>query len=306
MVNIVEKIDELKSKHRLRYPCNSNRASSLGDPCLRKLVYERTHWDQKALPDVNLQYIFDEGNLQEQAVIRDLMDAGFVITEQQRAYDWKKYNITGRIDGKISMNGEKPAPFEIKSMSPFIWDKINTVEDLINAKQPWLKKYPAQMQVYLLLSEEEQGVLILKNKTTGRLKQIEIILDYVFAESLLKIAEAVNKHIADNLLPDRIEFDDAICSKCNFAHICLPDIDFKGAEFLDSDELEIKLNRREELKPVVDEYNELDKEIKETVKEKPKVVIGNWLIEGKWVEKKEYTVKAGKYWNTKIVKAAGK
>ncbi len=51
-----------------------------------------------------------------------------------------------------------------------------------------------------------------------------------------------------------------------------------------------------------DEFENLDKEIKEAVKEKPNIVIGQWNISGKWIEKKGFTVKDSKYWQTQIKK----
>lgn len=48
--------------------------------------------------------------------------------------------------------------------------------------------------------------------------------------------------------------------------------------------------------------DELDKEIREKVKEISELIVGQWKITGRWVEKKEYTVPAMKYWQTMIRK----
>ena len=88
MKDLITPILEMKSKSIKRMPCYVNRASSLGyavpmlDGCVRRGMYERTHWEQKELHDVNVQLIFDEGNQQEKSVLRDLDEAEINIIEQ--------------------------------------------------------------------------------------------------------------------------------------------------------------------------------------------------------------------------------
>jgi hypothetical protein len=74
------------------------------------------------------------------------------------------------------------------------------------------------------------------------------------------------------------------------------------ATLLDDPELELKLDRRGELKEAKDEFEELDKEIKAGLKEKPEVVVGKWMIKGKWVEKNMPAKEASviKYWDCRI------
>jgi hypothetical protein len=73
-----------------------------------------------------------------------------------------------------------------------------------------------------------------------------------------------------------------------------------GATLIDDPELEIKLDRRGELKTSKDEFDDLDKDIKQGLKEKPEVIIGKWKIQGKWVEKKSFTMPSSKYWDCRI------
>lgn len=301
MIDIVTAIIEAKKRKIKQWPVRSNRASTLGHPCLRYLVYERTRQD-KILHDVKTQFLFDEGNLHERAVIRELEEAGFTIIEQQRPFEWKKYEITGHIDGKI-LNGKEVIPFEVKSMSEWAWKSINSIDDMKNSKTIYMKLYPAQLNLYLIMDEKESGIFILKNKQTGFLKQIEVKLDYEYTEELIKKAERVNECVANNTLPERIPFDAGACENCGYAHICLPTHEHKGI-LVDDPELEVKLERRAQLKELVDEYNELDKEIREKVKEISELIVGQWRITGKWIEKKEYIVPAMRYWQTTIKKLA--
>ena len=65
---IVEKILQSKERKIKGYPVNSNRASDLGVPCVRYHVLNRTRWQEKALHDVGLQFVFDMGNEIEEIV----------------------------------------------------------------------------------------------------------------------------------------------------------------------------------------------------------------------------------------------
>ncbi len=298
MIDIVQAITEVKAKKIKLWPVNSNRASEMGHPCERYLVYLRTRNEDRILHDVGLQFIFDDGNLHEQGVLSDLKEAGFKIIEQQRPFEWKKYQITGMIDAKI-LDGDKAIPIEIKSFHPYVWEKVNSIQDMLNGKMIFLRKYPAQLTLYLIMDEKEEGLFILKNKVNGRLKQIPITLDYGYAESLIQKAERINLHVTAGTLPDQIPWEMGACEDCSFRIICLPTHEHKGS-LIDDPEIEMKLDRRGELKPMVDEYNELDREIKDRLKEIPEAVIGNWIIKGKWVDKKEYTVQASRYWQMTI------
>jgi CRISPR/Cas system-associated exonuclease Cas4 (RecB family) len=297
MIDLIAAVDAAKQKRIVIWPIRTNRASNMGDPCLRRLVYERTAWQSKKLHDLGLQYIFDLGREQEEAVLRDLSEAGIRVVEQQRPFDWERYQISGHIDGRVVSNGNS-IPIEIKGFSPWNWGAINSVADMLHSKAVYMQKYPAQMTLYLLMDNKEEGAFLLRNKTTGRLKQIPITLDYEYGEALIKQAEAINKHIAEDTLPDHAE-NQALCDDCSFDHICLPEINREASLVLDP-ELEGMLDRRGELKASVSEYEELDKEIKKTLAARPETIVGNWLCRGKWVERKGYSVQDSHYWQTSI------
>ncbi len=284
MIDIVKLMEEYKRSKQKIYPCHTNRASQMGDECERRLVYFRIAWEQQLMPDVSLQFIFDEGNIQEDALMNDLRGAGITIIEQQRAFSWPEYQISGMIDARVKDNGSV-YPLEAKSMSPFIWDGVNTIEDF--AKYPWVKKYIAQMVLYLLMSNSETGIFILKNKSTGRIKQINVNLsNYLdLGENLLQRAKRINDHIQAKTYPDKIN-NFKICSECAFRHVCLPEILNKGGiEFIDNKEIDKLLNRREELQTLSKEYKDTDEKVKEELKrymqDKTIISCGKWTIEKK-------------------------
>lgn len=300
---LIEAINEFRKGKIKQFPINSNRASELGHECLRYLVYNRTRWQERSLHDANLQGIFDDGVMHEKDTLRILQDAGLSIIEQQRSFEWKEYLITGHIDAKVQINGFA-YPLEIKTASPFTFNTLNTIDDMKHHKYPYIRRYPAQLTLYLLMDNKEKGLFLFKNKANSQFKEILVNLDYELGESLLKKAEAINKHVKDNTLPDRVEYSDYLCGECPYQHICLPPVDRSELKIIDNTEMQHNLDRYFELKPIVSEYNELDKLIKDTYKEK-EVLVGSYLINGKWCEKKEYTVQAGKYWQTKITKVGG-
>lgn len=293
------------ASERANYPVNSNRASELGHPCLRYLVHLRRDWGSRPLPGIGLAEIFREGRDQEVAVRRLLEDAGFVVMRSQQAFSWPNLQITGHIDGALGCRPGEPdwwpakdaaVPCEIKTCSPWIFSGLSAIEDMVSAKQPWLRKWPDQMQVYLLLSNSPVGVFILKDKTAARIKDLWIHLDWDRASELVKRAEEVNAHLARGTYPDRDEGPH--CRSCDFMPLCQPEItNPNGAAILSDPEIEGLLRRRDELMSYVIEAREVDKALADRLPEGiERAVVGDWLVTGKWVERKEYTVPASQYW----------
>lgn len=302
MLDIKARIDEAKARKIRISPVHSNRAGELGHPCLRYLVYQRTRWQDKLAHSIGLQYIFDQGNRIEAGMLDDLKDAGIRVIHQQKDLFWKEYNISGRIDGRIDDPPRQP-PIEIKSISPFEFPRLNTIADFQNSKKVWLRKWPAQMMIYLLLEAEDQGYLILCNKLNGQIKPISIELDYDYAETLIKKAEEVNAHVELGTLPDRIE-DEAVHENCPFYHICLPEAVNPDKMIMDP-ELESMIDRWAELKAVIasleKEFKPMDDELKSTFKGK-EAIVGNWLISGKkvHVHQNEQAAKDFDYWKMTV------
>lgn len=298
---IIEQIYVNKERGIKQSPVNSNRASDLGIPCVRYHVLNRTKWQERSLHNAALQLTFDIGNVMENAILRDIQDAGFQVIEQQRAFSWPEYQITGHLDAKVVVNGEA-IPIEIKTSSPYVFKSINTIHDLTNGKYGYLRKYPAQLTLYCLMGNHEKGIFLFKDKSSGAMKEIEMPLDYELGETLLKRAEEINKHVAAGTLPAPIG-EEMWCNGCAFAHVCLPDQIGKEVE-VDTGELATMLDRLEELKPIKSEYDEIDKQVKELVEGREKILAGNWFVTGQWRERKESVVKASRFWVRKVLKAA--
>lgn len=306
-------LDSVAKKIKV-YPRRSIWASQLGHPCLRYNQYALTRWQDQQTHDAGLQMVFDEGNLHEQAVLNTLREAGFRVRQSQRPLDEPvkrdgkrmKYNISGRLDTEINhpLMGELWVPAEIKSMASHIWESIDTLDDLRNHKQHYIRGYIGQLNLYLLVMGKDLGLFIFKNKQSGALKFIWCPLDYQLGETLLHNAEDINQAVerieadpanAESYLSPRIHFDEKICGRCAFNHICLPDAQFGGVELEVDEEIEAQLRKREELKPLVKEFEEIDEAIKGVFKKRADglyLVAASFNVKVKEVEESQrsYTI----------------
>ena len=332
---IVERVLEAKQRKAQVWPVKANRASELGHPCLRYLVLLRTNWQDRKPPDGRLQMIFDLGNDMEERVHADLKEAGFMIIEQQRPFSWDKYNITGRIDSKLGLvlndlqtdrvppevlaklteqvddHGTVVVPTEVKSAAPNMFNSVNSVADMLHHKYLYMRKYPAQLTLYLIMDNKEVGLFIFKNKSTGEMKEVWILLDYDYADEQIRKAEQVNTHVQAGTLPDPIDYDESVCGECDFAHVCLPERIGKEVEISDNLELLDLVTRYNELKPKAKEYDEVNERINKLVEGREKILVGDWFIEGKWVPRMGYDIpaeikaqyqKPGQFWKKDIIK----
>lgn len=315
MFDIDKKVNETYEEKKRLYPCRSNRASMIGHPCLRYLVYCRKDWDKKKLPDLPLLFIFEGGEYFERLGVERLTKAGFKITSQQRDFEDKTTGITGHVDGFIASpeNPDESFPIEIKGLNQWDWKELNTIDDMIKSEKVWVKGYPAQLQIYLYLAKKERGCFYLINKATLEGKTIWVDLDYDYVESILQKAEAIEKFMqieGEAGYPERIKYDPDVCNRCDFNHLCTPEKSFPDQiDFSENEEIVTMIKRREELDPLRKEYEELDKDIKEIATVMPK---DNWFVGGyvisrkttkgvrKATEEKEYTMT-----RVKITKVGG-
>ena len=291
--NLVDKLYDNARSHMEIWPCNSNRASMIGGDCERQLVYWRTKWDEATPHDVDLQLIFNEGNLHEQALLSDLAKAGIEVIHQQTPSEWKKFKITGHVDGVIVVDG-KAVALEIKSMSSHIWQSVafrgagayewQEVAAAFQSK-PWLRKYYGQLQTYLITKDAEHALMLLKDKSTGAIAQIHVELDFDYAESLLLRAERINEHVDNETLPERIMFDEEICSErfCPFLNLCLPDHKKESICYVSDDTAQEYLEKREVVQQASRAYDAADAWVKDWLwkahEEMRFTVNGTWLIE---------------------------
>lgn len=277
------------------YPCEHLRASNIGHPCERYLYLLIKHWEEQTPHDEGLQNIFDLGNSIEEYTIKKLRDAGLeVITPTQRSWKVENPLITGREDIRIKdpETGEL-IPGEIKGLSPYEWERLNSIEDFYNARRPYIRGYPAQLMVYCWKFEKEKGFFILTNKLTGELKIIEVPFDWNRADALLKKGERIYAALADQkgeTVPEACD-DVTVCEQCQMRHLCTASHEREAAE-IDDGELEAAIDRKNELSAAYREYNEVGDRIKKMVGEREKVISGKYVVTTKLIQRGEYMVAA--------------
>lgn len=285
------------------YPRKNPILSDIGD-CDRQIAYGVAEWKIKKLPTIDLQARFEVGHLMEREMTKELLEMGFDFQGGQEAVTVHgKGGIllaTGRIDGFIKWEGEK-IPVEFKSMHPNIFNQVETIEDF--QRKPWLRKYIRQLQMYMFGHAKEYGLFGLTDCLGGK-KWFILYLDLGECELLLQRLENVVGHLSKGTLPDRINYSEQVCGRCDWAHMCLPDIMRSEAEILTDPELIAQLERREELDSLASEYDKLDKAVKAKLKGVRKGVAGEFFINGSEKTRRAFAkgpeIEPTKYWQVDI------
>lgn len=230
-------LDRLRSRERPT-SARTNRASSLGDPCLRRLVLRRTAGEQeRPVDDMGLS-IFNLGNMLEGPIRRLVEELGFEVEKSQMSFPPNDFNVSGHIDGVIRHPRYRVrAILEIKGVNGQTWKGLRTVEDIREHAKSWVAKWGAQATLYPVMAqilgwgdhEEEKfpiagTVFVLLNKWTGEIRSIFVPLDYTEGEKLLDKSMAIEAHVSAKTFPDFIE-DKGECLTCPFRpHACNPDM----------------------------------------------------------------------------------
>jgi hypothetical protein len=190
--------------------------------------------------DVGLQRVFDRGKAAETQAFIEYCEAfqgtDCELIRQQDRVPRNDWGIGGVIDWWLRYRDEDghyaKVPCEFKSCTRRMFDSIETVEDMKNHRWPHCRRWPAQLMIYLLLTNREQGMFLLRCVEDFRDKQIPVTLDLEYGESLLQKAESVRdavRGIVDGgdpakLMPPRIRYDGVTCESCPYMRRCIPDI----------------------------------------------------------------------------------
>jgi len=311
--NVARVVSRHIMKPRDPYVSEWNWASEAGDPCIRRLAYHRLYPERAVGSHEELAFIFRHGKFVEIEAMDELKEAGYEVVEQQRPYVDRRIKVKGKIDGKLVMHfGAKRhnVPFDIKGYSPWIWNSVNTAKDFLENDRPYLRKVIGQLTLYMLMDDavtggESVSLLYLKNKLTGMPKQIVIPLDRAYGMWIWKRLRVVNEHVRQKKLPPRIPYDENVCGRCPWRATCLSEMP-AGASPLVLDpekasELLDLLREREKLDPQRKAFKEVDDRVKEMVKGEAKIILAEFIISGKEIQKKAFSVKESSYWKTDIV-----
>lgn len=280
----------------------TTRASSIGDPCERRLFYGRTASELAVPHKPELQAIFDLGKELETFVIRELEAMGAEVAQRERDYLDRDLELSAHSDAKIQMRGwPRALTAEIKGLNPYTADHIESIGDVRDSSQHWVRKYYDQLQIYLYFDGQGLGVFVLMNKVSGQITFIDCPRDEQRIAALLAKAARVRDAVRSNEPPPRVESED--CGRCPFQHVCLPDRSFgPGAQILDDEEVGELIARKLELAEFATEIASIDKQLKRLLPEAPEVVVGDFLVSAKEVSRKGYVVEASTYWTRKFTR----
>jgi len=256
------------AKFRLSRPTNIW-ASFAGHPCDRFKYHCIEDWQDRLPPRAGLQELFDQGRVEEAASRRDIEEAGFQITRAEdplliQVRGSHRRIISGKMDFCVTGGflGRREVPAEHKGLSYGGDTRHATWRDMLTAKQVWVRQYPAQMQLYMLMAGFEEGLLALRGKESGQITWLPIEFDADYCESILQSAERVYDALDAGTPPSRMQFCPNTCPTCDFTHICAPETEWVGTPILQDEELERELERRAALKEVVDSYKASDDYLK--------------------------------------------
>ena len=216
---------ESKKSTPTSYP--TNRASELGHPCLRYLVFLRTKGETAEPTSNTLQSLYREGEVHERDVKRVLDELGFDPFGSQETFPPNNYQISGHIDCQLTAE----VGVEIKSLNDYHWQAIDVADDMLTVGPHWIAKWYVQSSIYAFLKDLGCWLWIIKNKTTGEWKNIPLVIDYQRVERYVDKAEIVNRFIEDNRIPETIK-DPSLCRRCKFyQRACYPAEEY-GAGFM--------------------------------------------------------------------------
>jgi hypothetical protein len=265
------------------------------DSCLRRQVLEIVAWQDKPLiDDPWLLGLFAQGKKLEDQCKMWLLEDGFEVVHGQVPFELAHRKtgqkcMSGKQDFAIKW-GDDVVTVEHKMVPQFAYDNINSVDDF--AQHGWMKKYPAQMQSYLIGTGDPRGLFMVTDGR-GQWKSFPVELDYDYAERIWRRAEEVVEWVSRAAATERSELppvttDQDQCEKCAFfGRTCNPEITNLGALALQSGELERLLAEREKVMAAGKEYNKMDTAVKKKLKaiqedmgDNPRrLVVGAWTVE---------------------------
>ena len=274
-----------------------NNASDIGMECDTYQAACRLKGELRPRTSLFQAKIFRIGNLMERPNLRWLQDARFKLREaNDKRFFWPTFDISGYLDADI-MIPQLPSPydkmwipFEHKTISPNGFRAVKKIKrdggSLTKADQPWIRKYPGQLETYKLFKNVEWGLWFFYEKVTGDFLFWLSKLDYEYADTCLKRAERTNKNVANGIIPDPVFCD--LCKKCDFAlTLCFPDKDFGPGFDISFDEWDIdQFDRYFELDPMASEHSAIWKSMIGNSGSPGKfygrnVVLGDYMIEAK-------------------------
>jgi len=276
-----------------------SRASSIGTPCERRLFYDRTAGELARPYSPELQAIFDLGKELEGYVIHELEAMGCEVTQRERDYLDRDLEIGGHADSRVCRPGwPRPLTAEIKGLNTHTAESIETIADIRDSRQTWVRKYYDQLQTYLMFDGAPAGVFVLLNKGSGQITFVDCPRDDERIDAIKAKAARIRDAVRANEPPPRLQSDD--CGRCPFEHVCMPDrLAGEGTQILDGEaavEAELLIAKRLELAVAHSEFEAVDRQLKKMLPGTSELLVGRFIVQARQVARKGFVVEPTTYW----------
>ena len=218
----------LTSERRSIAPREYLGASRIGEPCLRRLVYEFTGTppDEGKDFDGHVLRIFEAGHVFETLSIRWLRAAGFNLRTTKRDGGQFGFSVAGgkfrgHIDGVIvdgpGIGISWPALWEHKALNAKSWNDLMK-RGLMDSKP----LYSAQVQIYMAYLEVPVTMFTALNKDTQELCHEIVPFEAASAQTLSDKAVEIIRAAEAHELPPRIAAGASfyLCQFCPFIKCC--------------------------------------------------------------------------------------
>jgi len=258
--------------------------------CERRMAYELTQ--PETLPPWPPEVLakFRRGDDRERDLLADMSRIGrdaeppFNVIGQQERFTLKDHKgrvaIAGKVDARLEVDGVR-APIEVKAWSPYMVDKIDTFDQVFD--NPFTRSGGYQLLAYLFGAAEPYGFLLLDRSGIPRLLPVELDRHFDRVEEFLAKSERVLDHVAAGTLPAFLDGEPHECRRCPwYGHTCNPPLSAVGATVLTDPELEAALERRAALQAAADEYDAIDRDVKQRLRGIESGIVGPFQVIGKW------------------------
>lgn len=285
LVRILERERRTPAAHPYVY-------ASAARVCTKRMVHELIEPEKQPAYSTDTLARFRRGNDRERDLLIDLArvgreaDPAFDVVAQQERFELRdrkgRVAIVGKVDARLKVHGTTTsAPIEVKSWSPMIVDRLRTFDDVFD--NPWTRAGGNQLLAYLYGSNEHFGFLLLDR--SGLPLLLPVVLEHHLdrMETFLTNAETALDHVAAGTLPPYLVGDAAECQRCPFyGGTCNPPLAHAGAVVLDDPDLESLLEEWEAVRVQGQEFNRIDRKVKERLRGVEHGVCGPFAITGAW------------------------
>lgn len=185
--------------------------------CLRALVYQ---WrgEKPDRPDGRKFFIFSDGQLHHQAIVKQLEEAGVEVTMKEAPIHDLERNLSGKLDALIRLDG-KYYVLEVKSVNRYSFDEI--------LRDGPRDDHILQLQLYLYYVQNlykidtKQGWILYKNKDTSLFYDYLIDYNESYVQVFFNQLKTIEEYVSKGILPDRpYERTDWHCQYCDYENTC--------------------------------------------------------------------------------------